>query len=103
MELMITVKKTVNKEKKVRPINIWDKSGLVSVFGRLSERINKKTIIDNITVVANEIRSPESQGTIKLISIKKLYTIKVFHTPQQKQISLSLTNINMLLLIYIID
>ncbi len=40
-------------------------------FHVLSESIRRKTIIDSITVTANDILSPESQGINKLISIRK--------------------------------
>ena len=42
---------------------ISDNNGLLSVFGRFSDTINKNTIIDNSTVTANEILSPEFHGT----------------------------------------
>ena len=57
------MKNTHNSEKNVNPISIWDKSGLVFVFGRFSDRIRRKTISESITVIANDILSPESQGT----------------------------------------
>ena len=58
-----TVKNTHNSEKNVNPISISDRSGLVFVFGRFSDRISKKTISESITVIANDILSPESHGT----------------------------------------
>ena len=54
----------------VNPINIRDNKGIVSVFGKLSDKIKRKTIIDNITVTANDILSPEFQGINKLTNIK---------------------------------
>ena len=53
-----TVKNTHNSEKNVNPISISDKSGLVFVFGRFSDRIRRKTISESITVIANDILSP---------------------------------------------
>ena len=75
MALTNTVKNTHNSEKNVRPISISERSGLVFVFGKFSERINRKTISDNITVIANDILSPESHGTRKLIIINDDVTI----------------------------
>ena len=55
----------------ISPIIISDNNGLLSVFGKFSDTISKKTIIDNNTVTANDIRSPEFQGTnnVKIISV----------------------------------
>tara|TARA_B110000238_G_C15933586_1_gene355839 strand:+ start:134 stop:319 length:186 start_codon:yes stop_codon:yes gene_type:complete len=43
--------------------------GFVFVFGRLSDNIRRKTIIESITVTEKEILSPESHGTRRLIII----------------------------------
>ena len=63
------MKNTTNNEKNINPINIIDNNGLLSDLGKFSDNINKNTIIDNITVIENDILSPESHGTIKLIII----------------------------------
>ena len=64
-----TVKNTTNSEKNISPISIFERSGFVSVFGRLSESISKNTIIESITVTEKDIRSPEFHGTKRLIII----------------------------------
>ena len=68
-EIMI-VKNTTNNEKNTKPISILDKRGLVFVLGKFSDNISKKTIIESMTVTANEILSPESQGIKRLIIIR---------------------------------
>ena len=54
---------TPTSEKYIKPIIINESSGLLSVFGRFSETISRKTIIDSKTVTAKDMRSPESHGT----------------------------------------
>ena len=49
------------------PTSIFERSGFVFVFGRFSDIIRRKTIIDSITVTVNDIRSPESHGIRRLI------------------------------------
>ena len=75
-ELINTVKNTTPREKNIRPTNIIERSGLVSVFGRLSDKISKKTIIESITVAAKEILSPEFQG-INILMIINVAVAKV--------------------------
>ena len=71
MWLIITVNMTPTNEKYISPIIISDNNGLLSVFGKFSDTINKNTIIDNKTVTANDIRSPEFHGTnnVRIINV----------------------------------
>ena len=57
------------RENTVNPRVNRDKNGFESVFGKFSDSNKRNTIIDSITVVTNEIRSPESHVTIRLIII----------------------------------
>ena len=69
--LIMIVKNTPISEKYTRPIIILDNNGYVSVLGKLSDRINKNTIIESKIVTANDMRSPESHGT-NIVKIIKL-------------------------------